>query len=51
MGVVTSKREVVTKGSLGEPVTLKWKIQNASKKEWPAKPFLRNYSDDLVVPD
>ena len=51
MAVLTTKSEIITKGQLGETIILKWKIKNASKREWPAKPLLRNFSDDLLTVD
>lgn len=51
MAIVISKPEVITQAKLGEELKLKWTIKNTSKREWPTKPLLRNFSGDINLGD
>ena len=51
MATVISKPEVIRQAKLGENLKLKWTIKNTSKKDWPAKPLLRNFSGDIDLND
>ena len=39
-------QEFITKAKLGQEVNLRWMIRNLSRKPWPGKPLLKNFSED-----
>ena len=44
MAQAKSMQDLITRGQLGQSITLRWVIKNFSKRAWPSKPCLINFT-------